>query len=171
MQKKLQIIFKNYKLLTKKEHKELLKIRNLEYIRKASHNRKIISFAEHIKWIKTLDDKKLYYAVFYNDIITGGIHLLKKEQFEWGMFFDKTTPPFVSMMSVYSFINYMKDLGIEEVYALMKKSNKEAFKMNKFFNIKLIDFDNEHYQTYLALNKWQTPNFFKNKNISYKVFE
>ena len=71
------LIYKNYKLLSKKEHKELLKLRNEEYIREASKNKDIIDLKEHLKWIESLNENKKYFAIFYNGEIVGGVNFTK----------------------------------------------------------------------------------------------
>ncbi|MBR8462247.1 UDP-4-amino-4,6-dideoxy-N-acetyl-beta-L-altrosamine N-acetyltransferase [Campylobacter sp. faydin G-140] len=48
----VQILMKNYKFLNNDENKQILEIRNLEYIRNMSLNDKVIDFNNHIKWIK-----------------------------------------------------------------------------------------------------------------------
>ena len=59
-------------MLTKSEHKAILKIRNLAHIRKVSGNSDIILFENHLQWVKTLNKNKRFYAVFFDNKIIGG---------------------------------------------------------------------------------------------------
>lgn len=49
----VQIVMKNYKFLTDSRNKEILTIRNLEYIKNMSLNNKIINFDEHKKRLES----------------------------------------------------------------------------------------------------------------------
>ena len=100
------LIYKNYKLLSKKEHKELLKLRNEEYVREASKNKDIINLKEHLKWIENLNENKKYFAVFYNGEIVGGVNFTKDKIIKnWGIFYKKI--PLIPIVATYHFINYM----------------------------------------------------------------
>lgn len=48
----MQIVMKNYQLLSDDENREILAIRNLESVRNMSANDKIIGFDEHKKWLQ-----------------------------------------------------------------------------------------------------------------------
>jgi len=161
------ILLKNYKLLSYNEHKELLKIRNLDYVRKTATLDKIILLDEHLKWVENLDYSKQYFAVFYKEKIIGGVHLILSQPL-WGMFFKKEIEPFLSMMAVYSFLDYVKHLEIKNLYGFMKKDNKEAIKLHNFFGIEMMDYDDEFYKTNLNFDNFP-PKFFKNKKIKYQI--
>jgi len=60
-------IFKNYKLLAKNEHIELLNIRNSKYVREVSNDKDVISLENHLQWIKNLDESKCYLALFIDE--------------------------------------------------------------------------------------------------------
>ena len=156
-------------MLTKSEHKAILKIRNLAHIREVSGNSNIILLKNHLEWVKTLNKNKRFYAVFFNNKIIGGVSFEKREIPTWAIFFDKTQP-FVSLMAIYIFLEYLfQEVDILE--AKLKKNNKLAYKFNKFFGIDILEFDENYYLTQITKKRWeenkQKLKLF-NKNIEYK---
>jgi len=102
-------IFKNYKLLAKNEHIELLNIRNSKYVREVSNDKDVISLENHLQWIKNLDESKCYLALFIDEKIVGGLNYTCKDNIieNWGIFFDEQTKPLVASIATYLFIEYM----------------------------------------------------------------
>jgi len=162
------LIYKNYKLLSKKEHKELLKLRNEEYIREASKNKEIIDLKEHLKWIEGLNENKKYFAVFYNGEIVGGVNFTKDKVItNWGIFYKKI--PLIPIVATYHFINYMFTKS-NTLYSYVLKTNTQALKINEFFGIRIIDENEKSYKMKLTKKEWELKQF-KMKKIDYKFFD
>ncbi|MGG7073923.1 UDP-4-amino-4,6-dideoxy-N-acetyl-beta-L-altrosamine N-acetyltransferase [Campylobacter sp. 9BO] len=92
----MQIVMKNYQLLSDDENRKILAIRNLENVRNMSLNDKIISLKEHKKWLQDSQGGNTYLAVLEDGKICGGINLvLSGGEYSWGLFFKSNTSEFV----------------------------------------------------------------------------
>lgn len=159
----MNLLFKNYSLLTIQEQKELLKVRNLEYIRQQMKSPNIISLDSHLKWIENLESNQnsLYYAVIYNDKIIGGLSLVdieyKKTYGNFGVFFIKQTSAFISSVATYLVLDRIFNLfEIKLINSEVKKTNSEAYKFNKSFGF-IQDKQNSNddfYHLSLDFDKW-----------------
>jgi len=148
-------IFKNYKLLTKKEHMELLNIRNSNYVREVSKDKNIILLDNHLKWIKNIDNSKCYLALFVDNKIIGGLNYSYKNNIveNWGIFFDEQTQPLISSIATYLFIEFMFS-RFDVLYSEVLKENQRALKFNQYFGIKIIETTKELYKLQLTKEEW-----------------
>ena len=168
-------IFKNYKNLTQEEHINLLNIRNEKEIREASKNKEIITLNNHLKWVKSLDEEKCYFALFVDEKIVGGLNFSKEANTikEWGVFFSKDTKPLISSIATYIFINYMFEKA-DILYSQVSKENIQALRFNEYFKLEIYDEKDGFYNLILTKEKWQKEQksfkFLQNrvKKINYK---
>lgn len=140
------IVLKDYVLLTIEEHKELLGIRNSEYIREISLNNEIIDFDNHINFVKNLNfSEKKFFAIIYKNEIIGGISIFNiKEDMKWGIFFsDDANIIIKSIVPIYFlgyiFENYQKN----EILLDVKKENINAISYDKHLGFKVFKEENE----------------------------
>jgi hypothetical protein len=136
------ILLKDYRLLTDEEHKNLLQIRNADEIREVSLDSKIISFDEHLSWVKKLQDdrQKEYFAVIYNDKIIGGVNIFDIDaKVKWGVFFDKFAPLMIkSIVPIYFMDFIFGTFTCDDIYAEIKKENLNAVFYNKSLGFKML---------------------------------
>ena len=168
------IIFKDYKLLDEKEHIELLNLRNSDYIRESSNNKKIILLETHMKWVQNLDNNQKYFAVFYDNKIIGGVNFKfkKNEVYEWGIFFQKINP--IITFQVFCICLEFLFERFETLYSEVLKNNQKAFEFNLFFGIKPYKEDKEKYYMKISKIEWiekKQKIVFCKKNINYKFLE
>ncbi len=130
------IQLKNYTDLSTQEHRDLLCIRNLPTIRNVSTNTEEIDFEHHIEWVKSLktSPQKIYYAIFQNDILCGGIHLIQStdETPTWGIFFDPNTSVWViSSVTLFFIERCFNTLGLPRLDSLIRTDNTAAIAFNR----------------------------------------
>ena len=149
-------IFKDYRLLTKSENIELLKIRNDKFVREASNDSSVISYEDHMKWIMDLDDKKRYMALFIDDSVVGGLNYQAEDSNikNWGIFFDKNLPPLISLVATYLFIEHMFE-KYDVLYSEVLKDNEKALRFNQYFGVRKIGEKESSYRLELTKNEWE----------------
>ena len=149
-----QLSLKDYKTLTEKEHTKLLQIRNQKEVRDASNDTGEILLQNHLEWVKKLQPKR-YFAVFYKGEIVGGVNFEADGEVvtNWGIFFDKTLEPFVLLMVVYGFIEYLFSLH-EALFSEVKKGNEKALSFNRYFGVEIIEETPTHYKMHLTKEQW-----------------
>ncbi len=71
MEVELKIVFKNFIFLNDIEKKDILELRNKEYVRENMINSEPISLENHILFIESLKENKnkTYFAIFFDDYI------------------------------------------------------------------------------------------------------
>lgn len=151
----MDIFLKDYKTLTKEEHAKLLSIRNQKEVREASNDTNEIIMQNHLEWVKKLQPKR-YFAVFYKDKIVGGVNFDAdgKTVTNWGIFFDKSLEPLVSLMAVYSFMEYLFGF-YDTLYSEVKKENQKALSFNRYFGVEILEETATHYKMYIDKHRWQ----------------
>ncbi|ASM40709.1 hypothetical protein CSPB12327_05560 [Campylobacter sp. RM12327] len=150
----MQITFKNYKNLLDYETDELLNLRNQDYIRNSSFDTKIIQKAEHLNWIKNLINAQ-YFAVFLDGKIIGGLnYTINENKFSWGVFFDKDTNPFIKVVCVYEFLNFIF-LRFDKLYSYVKPNNENSIKFTTNFGFYKIYKDQDMIKFSLTKDEWQ----------------
>jgi len=137
------ITLKDYRLLTRNEHQNLLAIRNQEVIRKMSLNQNIIALDKHLLWVDGLmdDTTKKYFAIIHNDKIIGGINIFDIEtKLKWGIFFDdKVSLMLKSVIPIY-FIDFIfSKFGCDTIYAEIKQENINAVSYNKNLGFEMLE--------------------------------
>jgi len=141
------IILKNYTLLSKEEHINLLEIRNCNSIRENSISQEIIELDKHLSWIDLLknDTSKSYFAIFKEDTIIGGINIFyKNEQITWGIFFDDSSSILIkSVIPIYFLEQVFLRFSNSSIYAEVLKTNTNALSFNKSLGFKEIVINND----------------------------
>lgn len=163
----MKLVFKDYIYLSLQEQKQLLEIRNLEYIRLQMKDDSMISLESHLGWIKNLasDTSSLYYVAIYNDKIVGGLSIVDVEhrtmQGNLGVFFTKQTSAFISSVSTYLVLDRIfNKFGIKQMSSEVKKTNSEAYKFNKSFGFieNRENSNDDFYYLSLDFDKWNRTN-------------
>ena len=138
---KIELI--NYTLLHPSQHEDLLKIRNMEYIRKNMKSNEYIELENHLNWVdkKKSDASSTYYGVSLNDILVGGISLTQINQqnstTEWGIFFKKNSNPLIPSISLYLLLEKVfYTMRLNKVNLEVKTDNLLAYKFDKSFGFK-----------------------------------
>jgi len=135
-----KILLKDYLILSNEEHKELLDIRNKEYIREVSLDKSIIEFVNHISFVMALknSDKK-FFAIIYDDKIIGGVNVFNiNSNIKWGIFFLNEANLIVKSIVPLYFLEYIfKTYKNEEIFLDVKKENINtiSYDKNLGFNI------------------------------------
>jgi RimJ/RimL family protein N-acetyltransferase len=137
------IILKNYSLLSNKEHEQLLSIRNFKEIRENSLNEEEIDLKSHLSWVKRLgsDSTKLYFAVFLDEKIVGGVNLFNiNTNIRWGIFLSTETPMLIKSIIPLYFIDYLfAHKLISTLFADIKKENANAISYNQRLGFQIIE--------------------------------
>ena len=90
MEVELKIVFKNFIFLNDIEKKDILELRNKEYVRENMINSEPISLENHILFIESLKNKnKTYFAIFFDNQLIGSLNITKNEELIWGLYFIK----------------------------------------------------------------------------------
>ncbi len=154
----MNLVFKNFTLLSEHEHKKVLSLRNADEIRKNMKTTQIIELHEHIKWVKNLknDKTKLYYAIFLNDEIIGSINLVDIEDKEafLGLYFSKNTNPLNSSLASCIFLDEMFK-SLKTIQAEVLKQNKYALSFDKSLGFEQIDENKSYIKLILSAKKWE----------------
>jgi UDP-4-amino-4,6-dideoxy-N-acetyl-beta-L-altrosamine N-acetyltransferase len=135
-----KVVLKDYLFLSNEEHKELLEIRNKEYIRNVSLDTGIIELINHISFVKGLknSDKK-FFAIIFEDRIIGGVNIFNiKEDIKWGVFFLEEANILIKSIVPLYFLEYIfKTFEKEEIFLDVKKENINtiSYDKNLGFNI------------------------------------
>lgn len=130
------IVLKNYIHCSADEHSQILRIRNLPYIREHAHSTEEITYDEHMRWVESLKTSasKLYFAVLSDNRVGGGVHLLQSDQKEptWGIFFDPSASVWIiSSVSIF-FIDYcFQTFHPDLIRSFIHADNHSAVAFNK----------------------------------------
>jgi len=137
------ITLKDYRLLTKDEHQNLLAIRNQEAIRKASLTQDMIALDKHLLWVDGLmgDTTKKYFAIIHNDKIIGGINIFDIEtKIKWGIFFDDEVSLILKSVIPIYFIDFIfNEFECDAIYAEIKQENVNAVSYNKNLGFEMLE--------------------------------
>ena len=174
--------------MTEDEHRKLLEIRNLDYIRIGTNDGKIIELENHLSWVENLksDTTKIFYAVYVDGELLGGINLfdMLDEVSHWGLFFRQAINPFVT-----SFVTYLlmergfNQFGVERMNLEVNKQNSNAYKFDLNFGFSVYDEykngDEEFFKMYLNRNDWNSKKesgllgiiYKKLQTVEYKFIE
>ena len=81
MEVELKIVFKNFIFLNDIEKKDILELRNKEYVRENMINSEPISLENHIVFIESLKDSKnkTYFAIFFDNQLIGSLNIIKND--------------------------------------------------------------------------------------------
>jgi UDP-4-amino-4,6-dideoxy-N-acetyl-beta-L-altrosamine N-acetyltransferase len=129
------IYLKDYTKLTNQEHKNILELRNKEYVRKVSLTQEKITFENHLQWVEKLktDFSNEYYAIFEDEKLLGAINIINKDtQIKWGVFFKQTASLVIKSIVPLYFLDYMfKKFNPLYIYLDVKKDNQNAISFDK----------------------------------------
>lgn len=161
----MEIKFKDYRLLNILEHKQLLEIRNLDYVRNVSSDNKFLNLEEHMNWVNKLN-KDLYFVVFFNGDLLGGVNLLKKiEKNFWGIFFTNETSAILTSICVFNFLDFAFS-KTDLLNSAVLKTNKVALSYDANFGFKRTGEDEKQVYFNQSLNQWQA---FKSRKLAKKL--
>jgi len=96
----------------------------------------------------------MFYAVFFENSLVGGVSLTKTSIPTWAIFFKDDIKPYISLSAIYIFLNHIFSLNIEKLEAKLKKTNKSAYRFNKFFGIEITEYDARYYLTKITKSQW-----------------
>ncbi len=87
----MKIVFKNFIFLNDIEKKDILELRNKEYVRENMINSEPISLENHILFIESLKENKnkTYFAIFFDNQLIGSLNIIKNEELIWGYILKK----------------------------------------------------------------------------------
>ena len=162
----MNIEFKNYILLSSNEHKEILEIRNSNYIRHNMNNKDIIEINAHLQWVENLkkDTKNIYYAVLIDEEILGAVYITeinyKDSTSTWGLYFKNNINPFISSFATYLLIDRIfNTLKIKRLNLEVSKLNTNAYKFDLSFGFLVYDEVKndygEYYLMFMNSSKWE----------------
>lgn len=130
-------VFKNYVDLTTEEAAEVLRNRNDIKVRKWMTSTEEIPLENHLKYIEGLrtSEKNFYWAVYQDNQFVGGVSLTGMDDYcaDSGIFLN---PELIGtgigiQISILSVDFYFKQLGIQKLYSVVQKDNKNAIQLNK----------------------------------------
>ena len=133
----------NFLSLSKKQHKQILKMRNSQQIKKWMYSQDTISLKEHLKYVKKLraqQDKK-YFLITKNNKNIGVIDFtnIKNNSAEFGIYSNPKLygqgKSLMQIMIEYSF----NILNLNHIKASVFSDNTKAIDLYKKFNFKKID--------------------------------
>jgi len=169
----MNLKFINYIKLSAEEHLQLLKVRNFDYVRKNMKNDSIITINDHLDWIKKLskDDSKMYYAIFSDNKLVGGINItdidIEEMSASWGLFVQANINPMIPSIATYLIIDKVFNvLKLTTLNLEVNKININAYKFDKNFgfidNGEYIDGKNSYYLMSMDRKDWESN---KNKGL------
>jgi len=184
----VKIEFRDYTVLEKDEHIELLGIRNLDFVRAGTNDTKIIELESHLSWVENLkeDDSKLFYGVYVDGYLLGGINLfdIDKKTAHWGLFFKQAINPFITSFATYLLMDRaFEHFGVAQMFLEVNKKNINAYKFDLNFGFTVYDeYKNEDeafYKMSLSKDKWSTKKesgllgiiYKKIQTVEYKFIE
>jgi hypothetical protein len=176
----VKIKFKDYTILEKNEHIELLDIRNLDYVRAGTNDGKVIELESHLSWVDNLklDSSKIFYGVYVDGQLLGGINLfdITDSSAHWGLFFKQGIHPFVTSFATYLLMERaFSYYGIEEMFLEVNKKNSNAYKFDLNFGFSVYDEykneDEEFYKMNLSKDNWSSKKESGLLGIIYKKLQ
>ena len=142
----MNLTFLNYTTLTPDQHKELLFIRNLDYVRINMLDDSVIDINDHLQWVEKLknDSTRKYYAILLDNELIGGINItnidMNNKTSYWGIFMKKNSNPMVPSLSTYIIIDKIfNELKLEILNLEVNINNINAYKFDKNFGFQDVD--------------------------------
>lgn len=153
----MNLEFKNFICLDEKEIKEILELRNQNYVKENMINNENINLENHINFINSLkaSENKKYFVAFQKDEILGSLYFTKDDELSWGLYFKKDINPILKSCATYLFLEYIFSKFKEELNSQVKKSNTLALNFNKNFGFKSFKDDEEFAYLKLSKDDWQ----------------
>ena len=129
--------FKNYTNLSKKDKLNILKIRNLQYVRENMYTSDIIKTEDHLKWIEGLKTRKdcIYWAIFVDNNLVGAIDLtdisLRGDFAEWGFYIENKYSGYGALVEYLGMKHFLDEMGFEKILAGVYEGNEQVYNMHK----------------------------------------
>ena len=164
MEVELKIVFKNFIFLNDIEKKDILELRNKEYVRKNMINSEPISLENHILFIESLKENKnkTYFAIFFDNQLIGSLNITKNEELIWGLYFKEEANPIIKSCVTYIFLDFIFSKFNEDINSFVKRKNIQALNFNKNFGFEIFKDDEEYFYLKLSKELWKEK---KNSNI------
>lgn len=146
----------NYVDCTHEQQLEILRLRNLDAIRKWMVNPEIISEESHFRFIEKLkgNDERLYFAIFRDGLLVGTYNLTKEEGDVWerGIFANpKTQGKGETVIWERQILDSLPEKGIKIISAKVKHDNIRSIKYHEKLGYQEQTRDNEYIYYILRL--------------------
>ena len=157
MEVELKIVFKNFIFLNDIEKKDILELRNKEYVRENMINSEPISLENHILFIESLKENKnkTYFAIFFDNQLIGSLNITKNEELIWGLYFKEEANPIIKSCVTYLFLDFIFSKFSEDVNSFVKIKNIQALNFNKNFGFEIFKEDEEYFYLKLSKEVWE----------------
>jgi UDP-4-amino-4,6-dideoxy-N-acetyl-beta-L-altrosamine N-acetyltransferase len=153
----------NYLNLEKNDSLFLLSVRNHPLIRKQMKNHNVISERDHFKFIENLRSENIgYWILKHENKFIGSISLVnidfKKTSCVGGNFID---PNYIGTglgLIINYFMHFLafEKMSFDSMNAVIRKTNKNANKINDFFGAKSISLcDNDFFHVQFQKTQWE----------------
>lgn len=146
----------NYVDCTHEQQLELLRLRNLDAIRKWMVNPEIISEESHFRFIEKLkeNDERLYFAIFRDGLLVGTYNLTKEDDSVWerGIFANpETQGKGETVIWERQILDSLPQKGIKTISAKVKLDNIRSIKYHEKLGYQEQTRDNEYVYYILKL--------------------
>ena len=164
MEVELKIVFKNFIFLNDIEKKDILELRNKEYVRENMIYSEPISLDNHLLFIESLKENKnkTYFAIFFDNQLIGSLNIIKNEELIWGLYFKEEANPIIKSCVTYIFLDFIFSKFNEDINSFVKRKNIQALNFNKNFGFEIFKDDEEYFYLKLSKELWKEK---KNSNI------
>jgi UDP-4-amino-4,6-dideoxy-N-acetyl-beta-L-altrosamine N-acetyltransferase len=152
----MSLEFKNFIYLNENEARDILELRNQNYIKENMKNGEKITLENHLRFINSLKNlgNKKYFAVLKKDRIIGALYFVKDEKLFWGLYFKNEANPIYKSLACYIFLNYIFSKFDEDLNSFIKKNNPQALSFNKSFGFHEYKSDEEYIYLKLSKKEW-----------------
>ncbi|OCL87491.1 hypothetical protein AAX26_00576 [Aliarcobacter thereius] len=153
----MKLVFKNFIYLSVLEKKDILELRNKEYVRENMINNEPISLENHILFIESLKENKnkTYFAIFFDNQLIGSLNIIKNEELTWGLYFKEEANPIIKSCATYLFLDFIFSKFNENINSFVKRKNIQALNFNKNFGFEVFKEDEEYYYLKLSKELWK----------------
>lgn len=153
----MKIVFKNFIFLNDIEKKDILELRNKEYVRENMIYSEPISLENHILFIELLKENKnkTYFAIFFDNQLIGSLNIIKNEELIWGLYFKEDANPIIKSCVTYIFLDFIFSKFSEDINSFVKRKNIQALNFNKNFGFEVFKEDEEYYYLKLSKELWK----------------
>ncbi len=153
----MKIVFKNFISLNDIEKKNILELRNKEYVRENMVNSEPIILENHLLFIESLKESKnkTYFAIFFDNQLIGSLNIIKNEELIWGLYFKEEINPIIKSCVTYLFLDFIFSKFSEDINSFVKRKNIQALNFNKNFGFEIFKEDEEYYYLKLSKELWE----------------
>ena len=153
----MKIVFKDFISLNEKETKDILELRNKEYVRENMLNSEPIILENHLLFIESLkkNKNKTYFAIFFDNELIGSVNIIKNEELAWGLYFKEDANPIIKSCVTYLFLDFIFKKFNENINSFVKIKNIQALNFNKNFGFETFKEDENYYYFKLSKEAWE----------------